>query len=181
MGKTNKKKVLLHICCAPCSIYPIKKLKEEGYDIFGFWYNHNIHPYTEYKKRYDQMKEYLQDIDIRLLEKNEYNLEEFIRNVSFREEMRCSYCYSSRLRQTAIYAKRGNFDHFTTTLLYSKFQNHQLIKKIGISEAKKYKVNFLYKDFREGWKYGIKKSKELNMYRQQYCGCIYSEKDRYLN
>ena len=175
------KKVLLHICCAPCSIYPIRKLIDMGYEVFGFWYNHNIHPYKEYEKRYKEVVKYLDNINIRLLEKNEYNLEEFMRNVVFREESRCSYCYSSRLRQAAIFAKKGKFDFFTTTLLYSKFQKHNLIKQIGISEAKKYKVKFLYEDFREGWKYGIKKSRKLNMYRQQYCGCIYSEKDRYLS
>ncbi len=174
------KKVLLHICCAPCSIYPIKKLKEEGYKIFGFWYNPNIHPYKEYEKRYTEVKNYTTENDIRLLEKNEYNLKYFLRNVVYRENQRCRFCYSERLKYAAIYARNGNFDFFTTTLLYSKFQNHNLIKEIGIEEAKNNGSNFLYKDFREGWKYGINKSKEKNMYRQQYCGCIYSEKDRYL-
>ena len=177
----SKKKVLLHICCAPCSIYPIKKLEEEDYEVFGFWYNPNIHPYKEYEKRYNEVKKYTKEKNIRLLDKNEYNLKHFLRNIIYRENQRCSFCYSERLKYAAIYARNGNFDYYTTTLLYSKFQNHKLIKEIGIEEAKNNGTNFLYEDFRKGWKYGIEKSKEKNMYRQQYCGCIYSEKDRYLN
>ncbi|TYB31376.1 MAG: epoxyqueuosine reductase QueH [Candidatus Mcinerneyibacterium aminivorans] len=176
----KKKKILLHICCAPCSIYPIKVLNENNYEVFGFWFNPNIHPFLEYEKRYKEVKNYMQNNNIKLLEKNEYNLEEFLRNVTFRESQRCRYCYSERLKYAAIYARNGKFDYFTTTLLYSKFQNHELIKEIGINHAKENGVKFLYKDFREGWKYGINKSKELKMYRQQYCGCIYSERDRYL-
>jgi predicted adenine nucleotide alpha hydrolase (AANH) superfamily ATPase len=99
--------------------------------------------------------------------------------VVYREKDRCTYCYHDRLRTTALLARRGKFDYFTSTLLYSKFQNHDLIKSMGESIAKSTGVPFWYEDFRSGWKEGIKKSKDREMYRQQYCGCIYSEKERF--
>lgn len=146
----------------------------------GFYYRHNIHPYTECLKRQKTLEEYADQVDLKLIIQDGYNLEEFIRNVAFREASRCRYCYHDRLLCTALVAKRGKFDYFSSTLLYSKYQQHDLIKDIGNSIGKSVGVSFYYHDFREGWKEGIKKSKELNMYRQQYCGCIYSEKDRYL-
>jgi predicted adenine nucleotide alpha hydrolase (AANH) superfamily ATPase len=108
-------------------------------------------------------------------------LDEFLQGVVFREAfgVRCQYCYHKRLEATAQVAKHGKFDAFTTTLLYSKFQNHKLICDIAASLSKEYGVRFYYEDFRLGWKEGIEVSKKLGMYRQQYCGCIYSERDRY--
>ncbi len=175
----KKEKILLHICCAPCSIYPITSLADDGLEIMGFFYRHNIHPYTECLKRQNTLEEYARQIDLRVIFQKEYHPEEFIRNVVFRESERCSYCYYDRMRSTALVAKRGKFDYFSTTLLYSKFQNHAMIRTIGESVGKTVGVRFYYRDFREGWKRGIEISKQLNMYRQQYCGCIYSEKKRY--
>lgn len=106
-------------------------------------------------------------------------MEDFIRNVAFRESERCRYCYHNRLQATALTAKKGKFDYFTTTLLYSKFQKHELVSSIGKSIGKSVGIPFLYKDFRTGWKQGIEESKILKLYRQAYCGCIYSEKERY--
>ncbi len=174
------KKVLLHICCAPCSIYPIEVLKQEGYDIMGFWYNPFIQPYTEYKRRLDTVKQYSKMIDLKVIYLDKYDLEYFFRAVAFRENKRCSICYNERLKATAAMAKKSKFDFFTTTLLYSRTQNHELIKEIALQNAEKYQIDFLYRDFREGWNYAIEKSKKLGLYRQQYCGCIYSERDRYL-
>jgi predicted adenine nucleotide alpha hydrolase (AANH) superfamily ATPase len=105
-------------------------------------------------------------------------LEEFLRQVAFREEDRCRHCYRLRLARTAEAAKEGHFDAFTTTLLYSRFQKHELIRSIGDAVAEMQGIPFLYRDFREGWSEGIRISKTLGMYRQRYCGCIYSEKDR---
>ncbi|MDA3813763.1 MAG: epoxyqueuosine reductase QueH [Candidatus Cloacimonetes bacterium] len=173
-------RLLVHICCAPCFAAPYFHLKKDDHEIQGFWYNHNIHPFTEYKKRLDTLQEFAKKEDIPLIVKDEYELEKFLRKTAFREEERCRVCYYDRLKYTAIIAKRGNFDAFTTTLLYSKFQKHDLIKEIGESLAKEYGITFYYHDFREYWKEGIKISKERKMYRQQYCGCIYSERDRYL-
>ncbi|MBN1327472.1 MAG: epoxyqueuosine reductase QueH [Candidatus Cloacimonetes bacterium] len=171
-------KLLVHICCAPCFIAPYQHLKDE-YEIHGFWYNHNIHPWQEYRKRLDTLKQYVEAENIPLICKDEYNLDEFLRNSVFRENRRCEACYYERLRQTAAVAKKGNFDFFTSTLLYSKFQNHEQIKAIAASLAEEYDVAFLDHDLREYWKEGIELSKAAGMYRQQYCGCIYSERDRY--
>jgi len=172
-------KLLLHICCAPCSIYPIKTIRAGSLDLMGFFYRNNIHPYTECLKRQEALQSYAQEIDLRLIYQEGYDLEGFIQNVVYREKDRCSYCYHDRLRTTALMAKRGKFDYFSTTLLYSKFQNHDMLKSIGESVGRAAGVPFFYEDFRTGWQEGVKTSKDLAMYRQQYCGCIYSEKERY--
>jgi len=115
-------KILLHICCAPCAIYTVKTLDKQGFDVMGFFYKNNIHPYTECMKRKETLQSYAETIDLRVIYQEDYDLEGFIQNVVFRESRRCSYCYHERLRSTALVAKRGKFDYFTTTLLYSKFQ-----------------------------------------------------------
>lgn len=172
-------KILLHTCCAPCSIHPVKFLREQGLDVMGFFYKHNIHPYTECLKRKEALESYSKKINLRVIYQEGYDLEGFIRNVVFRESNRCSYCYHERLRSTALVAKRGRFDYFTSTLLYSRFQKHDIIKSMGESIGKSVGVKFYYQDFRTGWKNGIEESKSIGLYRQQYCGCIYSEKERY--
>ena len=172
-------KVLMHLCCGPCAIYPVKVLREEGAEVMGFFYKNNIHPYTECLKRQETLEKYAAQINLRVIYQEGYDLEGFIQNLVHREADRCRHCYHDRLRTTALIAKRGKFDYFTSTLLYSKFQKHELVRSIGESIAKSVGVPFLYQNFREGWKEGIETSKELQMYRQQYCGCIYSEKERY--
>ena len=172
-------KLLLHTCCAPCSIYPVKILRQMNINVMGFFYRHNIHPFQECKKREDTLKEYSHSIDFKVIYQQDYKIEEFIRSVVFRESDRCRICYHDRLLQTARIAKKGDFDAFSTTLLYSRFQNHEEIRETGEAIAREYGIKFFYHDFREGWKFGIDASKRLNLYRQQYCGCIYSEKDRY--
>ena len=175
------KKILVHICCAPCFIAPYFELKKSNqFEIFGFWFNPNIHPYTENQRRSETLQKFAEAESIRMIWKDEYNLEEFLQKTVFRENLRCYTCYYDRLKYAAIIASKGNFSFFTTTLLYSKFQNHKMIREIGESLAKEYGIKFYYEDFRKLWKEGIKLSKERNMYRQQYCGCIYSEKERYL-
>ena len=172
-------KVLLHICCGPCSIYPVRVLREADHDVMGYFYGSNIHPYGECLKRRDTLAEYAKLIDLKLILSEDYDLENFLRNVVYREKHRCLFCYEERLRTTALMAKRGKFDGFSTTLLYSRFQKHETIQSIGLSVAREVGIPFLYQDFRQGWKEGIDTSKALGMYRQQYCGCIYSEKERY--
>ena len=154
-------------------------LKAGNLDVMGFFYRHNIHPYTECLKRQEALHAYARQIDLRVICQEGYDMEGFIQNVVYRENDRCNYCYHDRLRTTALMARRGKFDYFSTTLLYSKFQKHGMIKSIGESVGKDAGVPFLYEDFRTGWKEGVKTSKELRMYRQNYCGCIYSEKERY--
>ena len=148
-------------------------------DVMGFFYRHNIHPFQECLKREETLKQYSQAIELKVIYQQDYKLEEFLQSVVFREKDRCRYCYYDRLKSTAQVARKGKFDAFSTTLLYSKFQNHDLIIKTGEAIARKYDIKFFYHDFREGWKSGIEESKQLGMYRQQYCGCIYSEKERY--
>ncbi|HPB39337.1 MAG TPA: epoxyqueuosine reductase QueH [Flexilinea sp.] len=174
-------KILLHICCAPCGIYPIKNLLKNGFDLTGFFYRHNIHPYTECVRRQEAVQAYSEKIGLRVIYQKDYDLEGFLRNVVFRESERCGYCYHDRLRTTALIAKRGRFDYFTSTLLYSRFQNHKMIKSIGESVGKSVGIPFYYEDFRMGWEKGIEESKQLGLYRQQYCGCIYSEKERFFH
>lgn len=172
-------KVMLHICCAPCSIYPIQVLAEKKLKVMGFFYRNNIHPYSECLKRQETLETYASQIDLQVIYQDGYDLEGFLQKLMFREKNRCRICYHDRLLTTAQMAKHGKFDYFSTTLLYSKFQNHEMIKAVGESVGKKIGVPFYYEDFRKGWKEGINASKQLEMYRQQYCGCIYSEKERY--
>ncbi len=145
----------------------------------GYFYKNNIHPFTEMEKREKTLEKYAKEINLKLIADKEYEMENFIRSVVFRESVRCVICYAERLKSAAKIAKKGKFDYFSTTLLYSKFQKHDLIKSIAEDIARKENIKFFYHDFREGWKFGIEKSKELGMYRQEYCGCIYSEKERF--
>lgn len=173
-------RILLHICCANCAVYPIRSLREKGHDVYGFFFNPNIHPYQEYKKRLESVRLLENAFSIPVIYRDEYRLDEFLRNTVFREAIRCRYCYHMRLLAAAQVAKRGHFDSFTTSLLYSKQQKHALIYEIGTSIGKERGIPFYYEDFRLGWKKGIEISLEAGFYRQQYCGCIYSERDRYL-
>jgi epoxyqueuosine reductase len=174
------KKVLLHVCCANCAIYPNELLREEGYEVTGFFFNPNIHPYQEYAKRRDTVVQYSEKTGLRMMYRDEYLLETFLRNVAHRETERCGYCYSLRLETAAREAKAGCFDAFSTSLLYSIYQNHSLIRETGERLAAEIGIPFLYEDFRPGWRKGIEVSKALGLYRQKYCGCIYSEKERFL-
>ncbi|MGA1869271.1 MAG: epoxyqueuosine reductase QueH [bacterium] len=173
-------KILVHICCGPCYLYPYRILNEEGFTVMGYFFNPNIHPFLEFKKRADTVKQLeSQESRMGIIYDETYDLEKFLQSVAFREDSRCIYCYHMRLKQAVITARHGKFDCFSTTLLYSKFQKHEIIREIAESLAKQYHVPFLYRDFREGWKEGIERSKKLELYRQPYCGCIYSERDRY--
>ena len=152
-------KLLMHTCCAPCSVYCIDKLREEGIEPTVYWYNPNIHPYTEYKARRDCLKEYTKSKNL---------------------NARCvNYCYPVRLRKTFEYAKEHGYDTVTTTLLYSIYQKHDFIKKLMEQYSKEYGIDFLYRDFRVGFWEGHQKAHDLGLYMQKYCGCVFSEEDRY--
>jgi len=172
-------KILLHTCCAPCSIYPVEFLRDQKFDVSGFFFRNNIHPYSECLKRQETLELYSEKIKLRVIYQQGYDLEGFLQKMIYREKNRCAICYHDRLLTTASIAKRGHFDCFSSTLLYSKFQKHELIRQIGESVATSIGVPFYYQDFRAGWKEGIAASKRFNLYRQQYCGCIYSEKERF--
>jgi predicted adenine nucleotide alpha hydrolase (AANH) superfamily ATPase len=173
-------KILLHICCANCTIYPLERMEKKGDAVVGYFFNTNINPYQEYKKRLEALKKYSEKVGLKVIYRDEYLLEEFLRNVSHRVDERCSYCYSVRLEATAREAKKSAFNGFSTTLLQSTHQDHALIKETGERVAKEIGIPFYYEDFRHGWKRGVEVSKAMGLYRQQYCGCIYSEKERFL-
>lgn len=172
-------KILLHTCCAPCTIYPLSSLQEKKFSVTGYFYNPNIHPYKEFKKRLSTLREYLLTKKTPLIVNKDYELEEFLQGQLAEENSRCHYCYETRFRIVANFAKENNFDAFSTTLLVSPFQNHELIKVIATKISKELSIEFYYEDFREGFAEATRLSKELEMYRQNYCGCIFSERDRF--
>ena len=175
-------KLLMHTCCAPCSVYCIDELRSKGIEPTLYWYNPNIHPYTEYVARRDCVKEYAKEINVKAIFEDEYGLDEFCKNVSGNINARCvNYCYSVRLRKTFEYAKANGYDTVTTTLLYSIYQKHDFIKKLMEDLSREFKIDFLYIDFRKGFWQGHEKAIEQGLYMQKYCGCIFSEEDRYNN
>lgn len=175
-------KLLMHTCCAPCSVYCIDSLRKEGIEPTLYWYNPNIHPYMEYKARRDCLKEYANQINVQVIFEEEYGLDEFCKEAVKDLNKRCiDYCYPVRLKRTFEYAKENGYDTVTTTLLYSIYQKHDFIKKYMEELSREYGINFLYRDFREGFWEGHQKAHDLNLYMQKYCGCIFSEEMRYYN
>ena len=171
--------VLLHICCGPCAIYPLKKLRDEGHEVTGYFFNPNIHPYTEFEKRLDTLAGYARSTSMPLVIDDTYELESFLKGAMEYGPERCSFCYRTRLGQAFRHAEEKGFDAITTTLLYSKYQKHGQIVSIASVLSEEYDTPFLYEDFRTGWQEGVDESKRLSMYRQKYCGCIFSEAERY--
>ena len=172
-------RILFHICCANCAIYPLGVLRDQRHTVHGFFFNHNIHPYIEFKRRLDTVKEYAATMELPVLYREDYLLEEFLAEAAPQPSLRCDYCYRSRLEMTARAAVDNGFEGFSTSLLYSRYQQHQKIRDYGEKLASQHDIEFVYQDFRQGWKQGIDASKTMGLYRQQYCGCIYSEKERY--
>ena len=173
-------KTLLHICCAPCANQCIDVLRGDGLEVSGFWYNPNIHPFTEYRARRNCLREYAGSIDLPLIEKNDYALRPFIREVAADIANRCGKCYEMRLFEAARQAKELGFDSFTSSLFISPYQNHELMRETAQRAAFEYGVEFLYRDFRPYFKAGQEKARELGFYMQKYCGCVFSEEERYL-
>ncbi|MDR2897432.1 MAG: epoxyqueuosine reductase QueH [Spirochaetaceae bacterium] len=178
-------KTLLHTCCAPCSVKCIETLREEEIEPVLFWYNPNIHPFTEYRSRRDALIEYAKTVSAELILQDEYGLKTFLANTVIVEghpvgANRCGYCYRCRLEAAASFAAEKGFDSFTTTLLVSPYQNHEFIRKTGEETAERYGVRFLYRDFRPRFREGQQAAREAGLYMQKYCGCIFSEEERYL-
>ena len=173
-------KLLMHTCCAPCSVYCIDSLRKEKIEPTLYWYNPNIHPYMEYKSRRDCLKDYAKSIDVNAIFEEDYGLDEFCKEAIKDLKNRCiNYCYPVRLEQTCKYAKENGFDAVTTTLLYSIYQNHEFIKKFMEDACNRYDLQFVYRDFREGFWEGHQKAHDLGLYMQKYCGCVFSEESRY--
>ncbi len=172
-------KVLLHICCAPCTVYPLKVLRGSGHEVCGFFYNPNIHPYTEFQKRLDTVRAYSAISIMSLTIDDTYDVEAFLKAALPLGRDRCLACYRARLERAFAEARDQEADAVTTTLLYSKYQRHEVIAAIAEDLSAKHGIPFLYLDFRQGWKEGQEQSKRLGLYRQQYCGCIMSEQERF--
>ncbi|HEX9916739.1 MAG TPA: epoxyqueuosine reductase QueH [candidate division Zixibacteria bacterium] len=174
-------KLLLHICCSCCLTYPFEKYKKNGVDLVGYWYNPNIHPYTEYRNRLKALKGFAKDVSFPVTYDESYELEKFLKGAMKDLNNRCLNCYLLRLEKTAKHAKEKGFDFFSTTLLISPHQKHKLIKEVGEKIADEVGVDFYYDDLRKGYDQARKMTREKGLYSQKYCGCIFSEKERYLD
>ncbi len=179
--------LLLHSCCAPCSSYVLEYLSQY-FKITIFYYNPNIYPASEYETRVMEQKDFIKAIsakhEIQFME-GEYNTKAFYEITKGYEEeseggKRCLSCYELRLRNTAKVAKEKNFDYFTTTLSISPMKNAGKLNEIGSTLEQELEVNYLYSDFKKknGYKRSVELSKEFNLYRQDYCGCIFSMRSR---
>ena len=174
--------LLLHMCCGPCSCYPVKVLRGQGIEPTGYFFNPNIHPYKEWDMRLKAAEEFAARSEMKIITDKHYMLRDFLRRALAAEQVengRCRMCYTWRLEETARYAAENGFDAFTSTLFYSIYQQHELMKETAEHFAKVYRVKFHYEDFRPGWQEGIDMSVEMGLYRQPYCGCIFSEEERY--
>ena len=171
------RKLLLHVCCAPCLIYPLEVLQEEGFSVSGFFYNPNIQPLSEYKSRKQAIADLAVGIEVDF---PQYLPQEFFQAVNAKENSpgRCAICWELRLRKTAKASKEKGCTHFTTTLLVSPYQDQELLKSIGSRVANDEGVEFCYRDFRPGFRKAHDEAKALGIYCQKYCGCLYSEIER---
>lgn len=169
-----------HLLCPPVRSTASRACALRGSNRVGFWYNPTIHPYTEYRSRRDCLRSYAEQVNLTLIEQDEYGLRDFVRRVADHIEGRCADCYAIRLEQAAAYAAANGYDSFTTTLLVSPYQKHELIRQIGERLAEQYGIQFLYRDFRVGFQEGQEKARKAELYMQKYCGCIFSEEDRYI-
>jgi len=173
------KKLLIHVCCAHCAAYTAAYWRQQGYDVSGFWYNPNIQPYTEHQQRLESMKSLAHEIKLPLIIADSYEVIEYFRRVVGHEDERCRHCFDMRLTRTAEIAHEKGFDAFTTTLLISPHQKHDIIRETGEKIAADYGVAFLYADLRKRYSESRHITKPMNLYRQQYCGCVYSEWERH--
>lgn len=182
----NKKKLLLHACCAPCSTAVLERISEY-FDITIFFYNPNITEKEEYEKRLNEIENFVKNINnknIKVL-RGKYNPKDFfdmavgLENEKERGK-RCYKCYELRLRETAKVAEELKFDFFTTTLSISPYKNSKWLNEIGERLNSEYTPTYLYADFKKknGYKRSIELSQKYGLYRQDYCGCIYSKKER---
>jgi predicted adenine nucleotide alpha hydrolase (AANH) superfamily ATPase len=173
------KKLLIHVCCAHCAAYTAEYWRGQDYEVAGFWYNPNIHPFTEHQQRLESMKSLAQKKKLPLIIEPGYDMAEYFRRVAGHETERCRDCFELRLTKTAEAARENGYEAFTTTLLISPHQKHDLIKEVGDKVADEIGVSFLYTDLRKRYSDSRHITKPMDLYRQQYCGCLYSEWERY--
>lgn len=184
--KSGKKpKLLVHSCCAPCSSYVLKLLCEI-FDITVFYFNPNIFPEEEFLFRSREQQRLIKEMGKSIsFAEGRYNSDEFFAAVKGLENTgeggeRCRKCFELRLAEAAKYAKENGFDYFTTTLTISPLKNAPLLNEIGEETGEKFGVKYLFSDFKKknGYKESIALSKEYSLYRQDYCGCVFSKKER---
>ncbi|MDP6416861.1 MAG: epoxyqueuosine reductase QueH [Gammaproteobacteria bacterium] len=173
------KSVLIHVCCAHCAAYTVDHWRQNGYEVGALWYNPNIHPYSEHQHRLEGMQSLAKKINLPLTVPNGCDRIEYFRRVAGDEFQRCQHCFDLRLAKTAEITRQMEFGAFTTTLLISPHQKHDLLREIGSKLADEKGLEFLYADLRKRYSDSRHLTKPLNLYRQQYCGCVYSEWERY--
>ena len=187
-NNNTKPKLLLHACCAPCSSYVIEYLSNY-FDITIYYYNPNTYPEEEFNRRLEELKRFLKEFNsyVKLLVK-EYNPNEFYNSIKGLEKLgerseRCYACYKLRMFETAKFGCENNFDYFTTTLSISPYKEAKWINEIGNDIERELGIKYLYSDFKKknGYKRSIELSKQYKLYRQEYCGCVYSKTERETN
>lgn len=166
-------KLLMHMCCAPCSTYPLSVLRREGIEPVGVYFNPNIHPIEEFHRRRDTVEQFAAMKDLTVQYFDDFRQPEW-ETFSGPDDARCTMCYTIRLQKAAELAASGGYEAFTTSLLVSPYQKHDLIRQLGEKYAAQYGIDFYYMDFRPGFRQGQQEAKELGLYRQKYCGCIIS-------
>ena len=173
-------RVLVHVCCAGCYLGVLRALREEGVEAEGFFTNPNIHPFREFRKRVRALEVCLECDPVPTEIDGRYGLQEFVEEIyrPVRRE-RCAACYAVRLRRTAARALERGFEGFTTTLLVSLYQSHEVIREVGERVGAEVGVGFVYRDFRPFFEWSQAEAKRRHLYRQQYCGCCFSEYERY--
>ncbi len=174
-------KLLLHICCGPCAAPIAHQLLDERVDLTGLFYNPNVHPSMEHFYRRQAAYLAARCSGYPMVDMPGYEYREFIRAIVGHEEPeeRCPTCYRMRLERAADVARDGGFDAFTTTLLVSPHQRHETIRQVAEAVADEKDVPFMYRDFRDLWQQTYELSRKMELYRQKYCGCIYSEEERF--
>lgn len=170
-------KILLHTCCAPCAIIPCEDLQGD-HALTLYWYNPNIHPASEYLLRREALAVFLSHYQLPVMDEKKYDLAEYLKKIALADGQRCAVCYEIRLGHCARRAKEEGFDAFATTVTYSPYQDHELVKSVGLGLSQKFQMEFYYKDWRPRYHEGREKCHALGLYRQKYCGCIYSEMER---
>ncbi|MEA3407404.1 MAG: epoxyqueuosine reductase QueH [Chloroflexota bacterium] len=171
------KRLLLHICCAPCATYTVKRLRALGAEVTGHWFNPNIHPYSEHERRRKTLARYAKEIALPVIWEKGYEMPAFFRAVVGHETFhkRCAICYHLRLQRTAQRAAEEGFDFFSTTLLISPYQDQDSLRKIGEACGRQRGVAFYFENFRRGFAEHYELARAHDLYMQRYCGCIYSE------
>jgi len=178
-------KLLLHCCCAPCSAGCLPVLRRQGLETTLYWYNPNIHLYTEYKSRRDSLTAFAADEKVELALEDKYGLRDFLSSVPSEagscRVQRCAHCYRLRLEKTALAARENGCSAFSTTLLISPYQDHEAIVNTGREISARCNIEFFYRDFRPFYREGRRTARERGYYSQKYCGCVFSEEERYLS